>query len=271
MLIVAIIVLILITIEIVIILIDTNKLKELFRIHNIAIYGAKGKGKDLLTQMVINVRKKPYFSNINYGGMYHNININEITTEPNTYEEFINGKITTINKEDEREQADIYISDCGIFLPSQYDNLLSNKYKSLPIYYALSRHLYAENIHFNTQALNRVWIKLREQADYYILCKGVKKIFNIGFIIECRSYDNYEAAVNKKLPIKKRLMNGYSKAENDIYMYENGDIRDYKVFIFKKNIHYDTRAFHMKLFNKKAPTEREQKQIERINKQNGNN
>lgn len=42
----------------------------------------------------------------------------------------------------------------------------------MPIFYALSRHLYNNNIHVNVQNLGRLWLKLREQADSFIRVLG---------------------------------------------------------------------------------------------------
>lgn len=244
-------------------LINNSKIKKLFETHNVAIFGAKGKGKDLLTQLIINLRKKPYFSNINYGGKCNLINIEDLSVDPNTYNDFINGKIEKIEKNILFEGSDVYLSDIGIFLPSQFDFQLSQKYKSLPIYYALSRHLYNQNIHFNTQALNRTWIKLREQADYYIKCLGIKKLL-FGIIINIRTYNVYESALNNYQPTKARLFNKYSKAEKDTFEGEKGEIKEYKLYILKNHIYYDTRYFHKILFGYNKPDKRLTKKIERI-------
>lgn len=253
-----------------VLLLNNLKIKTLFEKHNVAIYGAKGKGKDLLTQLIINLRKKPYYSNIYYGGLYKKINIDQLSVEPNTYENFINGKISTIDKDILFEGMDIYLSDVGIFLPSQYDNLLSNKYKSLPIFYALSRHLYGSNIHYNSQALNRVWIKLREQADYYVKCLGVTKLL-FGILIKVRTYDVYESAVNNYQPMKKSIFNKYNQAEENQFSGLYGNIEEFHVYILKSHIYYDTRYFHNVLFKEKAPNDRVKKKIERIQNQYGRN
>lgn len=233
-------------------IIQNGKLKRTFNIHNVAIYGAKGKGKDLLTQLVINLKKKPYLSNIDYGGHFIPIELKDLNINPNTYEEFINGEVIKIDKKQEWEGLDVYISDCGVFLPSTYDMLLNKTYKSLPIYYALSRHLYNSNINFNTQALNRVWIKLREQADYYVLCRGIIKLpFHI--LICITYYDNYESALRKQKPVRKGLFNKFRKSEKAIYDATYGDIHNSIVVIKKKHIHYDTRYFHRVVFGTPAP------------------
>ena len=94
-----------------------------FEHGNTIVDGHKGKGKDLVFQYVINKRKKPYYANIDYGGEHTNISCREISIEPNTYDNFINDKVTPIKREFV-ENKDFYISDGGIFLPSYADSTL---------------------------------------------------------------------------------------------------------------------------------------------------
>lgn len=132
---------------------------------NVLIAGKQGTGKDLLTQAVINARKKPYYANMGYGGKYTHKEINDFSVSPNTYQDFIDGKITKIHKVG-KDSVDVYISDAGIHLPSQYDSILYKKYPSFPIYYALSRQLYNQHIHMNAQQYTRIWKAIREQSYY---------------------------------------------------------------------------------------------------------
>ena len=71
------------------------------------------------------------------------------------------------------------------------------------------------------------------------------------FITKVITYDRYESAQKRLLPVKSRLLNKYSKAEVDIYNAQNGDIRQGLVFRLKKNITYDTRYFEKKLLKGK--------------------
>ena len=149
------------------IILTQKRLKDYFK-SSVIVFGSKGSGKDLLFQKVIYMnRKKEYYSNITYGYKHHDISIKDISVAPNTYNDFINGKISTIDRKEEMEGKDIYLSDCGVFLPSTFDSTLNKTYPSFPIYYALSRHLYNQNIHCNTQNLERIWKQLREQSDKY--------------------------------------------------------------------------------------------------------
>lgn len=234
-------------------LFNTNKMiNEYFNRGNVIVFGAKGKGKDLLFQkrIVLN-KKKKYHSNIDYGYSGTIRTIHTLTVAPNTYEEFINGNITKINKINNYEKIDYFLSDAGVFLPCQYDYLLHKKYPSFPIYYALSRHLYDSNIHCNCQALSRVWKAVREQADGFIKCLKVLKVPGI-LICKIRFYDKYESALNNLLPLKARLLNKYSKATADQYYSTNGEIKERYYILLKKDIKYDTRHFEKILFNEET-------------------
>ena len=124
----------------------------------------------------------------------------------------------------------------------------------MPVFYALSRHLYNCNVHCNTQNIERGWKALREQADFYIQVKRTYKIFNWLFITKYISYDKYESAKQNLLPIKNRLLNKYSKAENDIYNAQNGEIRIGYIFQTKRKLNYDTRAMEKILLKGKRKT-----------------
>ena len=230
-------------------------LKDIFENHSTIVYGAKGKGKDVLFQKVIFLRKKsPYESNIDYGYMGKKRDIKDLSIEPNTYLNFINGNIEKIKCDLSHEGVDYYLSDGGVYLPSQYNNELNKRYPSLPLYYALSRQLYNSNIHTNTQALGRLWIMIREQADYYIKCR---KMINLPFImIGCLTlYDKYESAEQNLLPLGSRLFNKFSRAEVDLYNAKNGLIEKRFYIIRKKDIVFNTRHFRDVLFNTDIPTE----------------
>lgn len=223
-------------------------IKKVFKDHSTIVFGAKGKGKDLLFQKVIYLNKnKQYLANQDYGYNAIITPISELNVDPNTYEKFINGNIQIIHKNENYEGKDYFLSDGGVFLPCQYDYQLHKKYPSFPIFYALSRHLYNMNIHCNTQNLERLWKAVREQADYYILAKGkIKLIF--GLVCCITFYDNYNSASNKQLPMTARLLNGFSKAQVDQYNATYGTIKTKIYYIRKKDIKYDTRAFHKTLF-----------------------
>lgn len=219
----------------------TRDIVQHFKKCNVVVAGKKGTGKDLVFNKVINKRKDYYYSNIRYGGRCKVISLKAVSVAPNTYKDFINENVTKIGRAF-KERKDIYISDGGIFLPSYMDSTLYKTYPSMPIYYALSRHLYDSNIHVNVQNYERLWKALREQSDFYVTCKKTIKVFGV-FFTKCVTYDKLQSAMQGLLPIKVRFLNKYSKAEVDIYNSTNGEIKSGWVIQLKRNIHYDTRAF----------------------------
>ena len=229
--------------------ISVNNMMWHFKNGNVIVSGKKGRGKDLLFQYVINRRKKFYYSNIDYGGKRKIIPLKDISCSPNTYNSLINDNVKkTLHKF--KEKCDHYISDGGSFLPSQMDSVLHKSYPSMPLYYALSRHLYNSNVHVNTQNVERVWKALREQADFYPVCKRVYKWLPGFLIIKVISYEKYDSCVRGMLPLKKRW-NKESKNQVDLYTAQNGDIRKFYVFVPRWKIHYNTRAFEKVLLKGK--------------------
>lgn len=213
-----------------------------FKKCNVIVDGKKGSGKDLIFQEVIRKRNDFYYSNIDYGYKGRLINISkDLSVYPNTYKEFILNKVDKVDRK-LYEKKDVYISDGGIFLPSHMDSVLHKSFPSFPILYALSRHLYANNIHVNVQNFNRLWKALREQADYFIHVKKTIKL-PLFLFVRATTYDKYESAVRYLEPVKTRMFNKYSKAEIDIYNATYGEIKAGWIIIRKKDIKYDTRAF----------------------------
>ena len=138
-----------------------------FRRCNVMVFGKKGSGKDVLFAHVIALRGEKHYSNIPYDDNTEVIELCEINAGDNTFEDCING---VIEKFDPRfaENCDIYVSDVGIYFPNTLNDKLDKLYPSMPVFMALSRHLYNNNVHTNCQALGRPWKKIREQADCYI-------------------------------------------------------------------------------------------------------
>lgn len=213
-----------------------------FKHCNVIVAGKKGRGKDLLFQYVIKKRKKEdYYSNIDYGYKRNKVQLKDMKIGDNTYEDFIQNKIVKAPHKF-KEKTDFYISDGGIYLPSYMDSKLYREFAGLPIFYALSRHLYNSNVHVNVQNFGRLWKALREQADYYVY---VKKTMHLPFILitSVYTYDKYQSAEQNLKPLKSRLMNKFSHAEKDKYDAQNGEISHFFIWQFTKSIHYDTRAF----------------------------
>ena len=215
-----------------------------FSKQNVIVTGKKGAGKDVLFSAVINRRRKKCYSNIDFGKYSIVKPIAYLNTLPNTYENLLENKITIIEKNIE-ERTDYYLSDGGIYLPSQYDIALckSDNYKSLPIFYALSRHLGNMNVHVNVQNINRLWIKLREHADYYINCK---LCVNLGLWLYLKTvhYEDYDDCLNNKLPTRRRIDES------------KGHIEYRRYLIPKRFLTYDTRYFHKVFYGVPAPSKK---------------
>lgn len=218
-----------------------------FRDSNMIVFGKKGSGKDLLFQTIINARKEHHYSNIKFNSKTLPITINDLSLFPNTYENLINNNIEKVNP-NLKEKYDIYISDGGIYLPSQYDSSLDKKYPSLPIFYATQRHLYNSNTHVNTQYLGRLYKKLREQADGYIKCHSAIFIGPI-YIQFITFYERYESAERSLLPMSKALLNGMQNGLYEQYYATNGVIKPMFLIGTRKKIIYDTRHFRNVFFN----------------------
>lgn len=224
-----------------------------FESNNTIVYGKKGTGKDVLFQYVINARKTAYLSNLNYGGNFEEITAKDLDIPGNDYHNFIKNDILICDKVQRWEGLDSYISDVGIYLPCQYDSLLHREFKSFPIFYALSRHLYNMNIHVNCQNLERVWKAIREQADSFIRCRGVVSL-PFCLVVFWTSYEKYSSASQCLEPYKKPFgINRFATAEQRQFEATNGEIIKGFSIISKNKIKYDTRAFHEKIFGFKAP------------------
>ena len=231
-----------------------KELIHCFENDNVIVYGLKGHGKDLIFNKVINARNVPCYANIPYNKeLCTQKPLTDFSVAPNTSLDVLNQNITQIKKIN-KENTDMYISDGGIFLPSQLSNTLCKKYPSLPIYYALSRHLTNSNIHINTQYLGRVWDKLREHAGYYVkACKTVK-IF--GFLLtQFNIYDRYDSAMAQLEPYKATglVTHSESRANIEDFKAKHGRIEKYWIIQHKSKVYYKSRYFHEEFYGYNAP------------------
>ena len=233
-----------------------NTIVKEFKRHSVSVFGEKGSGKDVLMGNVIARRKKPYVSNLDYGYQRIPYRYEDIDTG-NTYKEILHDKIKPYVYP-HGEGVDIYLSDCGIYFPSQYCNELNKAYPSLPVFFALSRQLAPNaSVHTNTQALNRVWDKIREQSTIYVQAVWCKIIFGI-VIQKVRIYDKYVSAENRVRPcrIHKPLVCLSKDRLLQIQMYRDnffnthGEIRE-GILIYRNKSHHDTH--HFKTYFKGEP------------------
>lgn len=233
-----------------------KRIIKLFEQGNCCVCGLRGSGKDMLMANVVVRRKKPYISNVAYGGSHHDFIPMEFDCGRNTYANFLHRKVMAY-KFGYRDETDIYISDAGIYFPSQYCGELNKQYGYFATFMALSRQLGECNVHFNAQNLNRVWDKIREQSDIYIMSKWCKVFFHKLVIQRVYIYESYDSAV-KRVPLfsmKRPLLNPNRQLTYDLakqnYYITHGKIKAYTLIYFNRS-NYNTRIFKEVLENGKT-------------------
>lgn len=226
-----------------------STLQKLFRQGNVSVSGNCGSGKDLMFSNVA-VRSKGYVANIDYGGKgkYTPIDFNALDCGKNTYADFISGNIKPY-KYPYPIGHDIFITDCGVYFPSQYCNELNKKYPYFPTFFALRRHLGRCNIHTNSQALGRVWDKLREQSDIYIVCRWSVVLFRKIVIQKITLYDLYASAEKRIKPCRVTVplfstpsARMQARVCRDNYANTHGNVQN-KILFYLNNSNYDTHHF----------------------------
>ena len=224
-----------------------RKIIKLFESGNVCVCGLRGRGKDMLFANVVMRRMLPYVSNTNYGGDFNLFRPLDYNVGCNTYQNFLDGNVN-FYAYPHSDGTDIYVADAGVYFPSQYCSELNRKYGSLSYFMALSRQLGLCNFHFNVQNLNRVWDKIREQSDIYIMCNYCK-VLKFGFVLQkVTIYERYESAVDRVPPYRRprvrlnadRKMN--IQLEKQKYRTSYGDIKS-RILFYRNISNYDTRIF----------------------------
>ena len=223
-----------------------KKIIRMFEDGNVSVSGLRGRGKDMLMANVVVRRKKPYVSNVNYGGEWLPFNIPSIDLSGNTYKNFLSGKVVPYQFP-YADGTDFYLSDVGVYFPSQYCSELNKQFPNIPAFMALTRHLGECNFHINVQNLNRCWDKIREQSDTYICCRRCIVIF--GFVLQrVRIYEKYDSAVSQvpPFPVKKPWINSdrrlWWELSHANYHCSHGEIKT-GILIYRNKSNYDTRIF----------------------------
>lgn len=231
-----------------------KKIIKLFNQGNVCVSGLRGTGKDLLFGNVIARRKSDYIANFNYGckSVYHHLDFDDLNIR-NTFRNFLSNDIHYYVYP-YPDKADIYVSDAGVYFPSQYSSLLDRDYSSFTNFQALSRHLGDCNFHFNAQNVNRVWNKIREQSDIYINCNRCICLFNKFVIQVVTVYDKYDSIVARVEPYRhikaptfadRQTRTEYLARDEVLYrQFTNsyGVIKRHLLIYFNK-ANYDTRFF----------------------------
>lgn len=233
-----------------------RKIIKLFDDGNVIVTGLRGRGKDMLFANVIERRKKPYVSNMDYqcrsvDSVYNPLDHSDIDCGKNTYKNFQSGDVNYYEFP-YIDGTDVYISDAGIYYPAQFCNELNRDTPYMATFQALSRHLADANFHCNVQNLNRLWDKIREQSDTYIRCCWCKVFF--GFVIQkVITYDKYESCLARVEPFRipprafntkdgKNLRDIEKARYTQIYGHVVGHI-----LIYRNRTNYNTRVFRDKL------------------------
>ena len=224
-----------------------RKIIRFFNSGNVCVCGLRGRGKDMLMANVIARRRLDYVSNTDFGGNHIPFYPLNYDCGGNTYENFLRGNLRYYDYPHE-DGTDIYISDAGVYFPSQYCKELNRNFGFFSTFMALSRHLGECNVHFNVQNLNRVWDKIREQSDIYIMCNWCRVLFGKIVLQKVTVYESYESAVNRVPPYRspRVFMNNdrrFSLAlDKQKYRIAHGDIRRYTLLYWNRS-NYDTRVF----------------------------
>lgn len=230
-----------------------RSITRLFEKHSVMVSGEKGSGKDVLFGNVIARRKKPYVSNMNYtlDKNYQLLDFKKLDCGGNTYKNLILGNYFYYEYP-YIMGSDIYVSDSGIYLPSQYNNELNKMFPEFPTFMALSRHLGDCRVHVNSQEMKRPWDKVREQSENYIRCNWCFVLFGV-VLQKVTYYDKYESALARIRPCRVRrnsLFNAQANIQADIYrdnfFNQHGIVKSYILIYLNKSKH-DDKAFR-KLF-----------------------
>lgn len=226
-----------------------KKIIKLFKNHSVSVSGVKGSGKDMLFSNIVARRKQYYISNADYKcrkSSYIKLDFRKLKSG-NTYKNFLDNAVKEYVYP-YPDGTDIYISDCGIYFPCQYNEKLNREYEDIITFVALSRQLGNARIHTNAQAINRVWDKLREQSDIYIVCQSCKVIFGIVFQ-RIRIYERYESAEKNVPPLRVNvplLSKGETRAQYQAiktnFEIAYGKIKS-RLLIYRNKSKYDTRLF----------------------------
>ena len=241
------------------------QLKRLFEQGNVCVVGLRGTGKDVLFGNVIARRKQTYVSNLDYNcddSQFLQLDFSKLDMGCNSYLNFIRGDVN-FYEFPYPLGSDVYISDVGVYLPAQYCNELNRLFPYLPTYFALSRQVSHNNVHFNVQNLNRAWDKIREQSNVYIHCR--KCIIFCGFVFHwIRYYDKFQSCVDRVQPCRVRtpLFNKEARIQAQIYRDNffnlHGTVRN-RFLIYRHRSGHDTYYFEKLLKGGKKSIEKNKK------------
>ena len=160
--------------------INKRRFVSLFDRGNVLVSGMRGRGKDFAFCVVVNARKQDYISNVVYSSPRKRfkcfpLDLKVWELAGNTFNDLVTGEVKTYSYP-YPDGLDYYVSDAAVYFPASHFQELAKKYKSIPMFQALSRHLGDCNVHCNTQVQTMLWDKMRLQSDTYIVMKGCTKL-----------------------------------------------------------------------------------------------
>lgn len=225
---------------------------RLFSRGNVLVSGLRGRGKDVAFCIVINSRKRNYISNVQYSSprkKFQRFDFDPKVWElaKNTHNDLVTSNIKPYTYP-YPDNIDYYISDAGVYFPSQYQSDLCKRYPSAPLFQALSRHLGDCNIHCNVQRQNRLWDKLREQSDIFIVMRRTIFIPHTKICLVWAT--EYELAESAELQLKLPFF-GIGKTAREAknnFMISHGQIKKH-FFVTRLPYRYDSRRFKRILEN----------------------
>lgn len=226
---------------------------------SLIVFGKKGHGKTLTFSVMARIWAKKHKGYLSTSPLLQKgevaIKLKDVSVSPNTYREFLEGNITKIKRIPDYEGKAVFIDDAGIYLPNFMDSELKKAYPSLPIAYALYRHMYNAPIFVNSQAVGRTYKLIKEQADGFLKARSVRRIGPIAFI-KLTYFSNIRSAENDIAPMGRGLFNKFQKANQAEYTATNGEIRDFTIPIICRHHKYDSRYFKGVLFEKEPEIKR---------------
>lgn len=236
------------------------KIVKLFEEGNVSVCGLKGRGKDMLMANVAIRRDKPYISNVDYGGKWIKLDPSMLNVNGNTYKNFLQGNIKPYEYPYD-DGIDWYISDAGIYFPAQYGGQLDRDFAEMPILFALIRQLGDASIHTNSQSLTRVWLKIREQSDTFILARKCIYIKWLRLVIQrVTIYDSEESASRRLQPLALPKIPLLAKNRRQLELQRDTAIANHEAshgkiksawLIYRNKSNYNTRIFKEILKNEK--------------------
>lgn len=233
---------------------NLKKIIKLFEKGNVCVTGLRGTGKDMLFSNVAVRRKKKYISNVPYGGDCVPFDYSQtLNLGDNTFKEFISGNVKQYVFPYSRG-TDIYISDAGVYFPSQECSYLDKTFKGAPLFMALSRHLGA-NVFVNVQNLERCWKKIVEQSEVYIRCEKCVVLFGKIVLQTVCVYERADSCQMRvppcpyKVPLfAPRESKALYKLKQLDYQVAHGEIKRYLLIYINKS-KYNTYSFEEVLKN----------------------